>query len=211
MAVKRDIITGNGMPETWVDLFQNKPLAIRNVSIDTVGITNATDLGTNLRLRVGDTVIFARSAPANATTTYTPDIILGPGDLLQGQADSAGRVDLYAVGRRDTAFNRFGMYLMPNVPEEPVLIYEHPLHAGRDVLIHTVVASRTEGSQPAEVNIYAHRHRTDADITLLAARVNVDNFTSVAADYIIQPGDTIWASAEMDRLIDLCIVWEIRQ
>lgn len=211
MTVKRDVIAGNGMPEEWTDLFQNKPLAIRNVSIDTVGITNPTDLSTNLRLRVRDTVVFARSAPANASTTYTPDIILHPGDLLQGQADNVGRVDLYAVGRRDTAFNRFGMYLMPNVPEVPVLVYEHPLHAGRDVVLHTVVASRTEGSQPAEVNIFAHRHRTDVDITLLAARVNVNNFTSVAADYIIQPGDKIWASAEMDRLIDLAIIWEIDQ
>lgn len=209
MPVIRDIISGNGLPVTWIEVFHNPDLALHKVSVDTLGITNSTDLGAVVRVRLDDTVIFTRAATGNTTTTYEPDIIVNPGQRLYATADAPNRVDMYAVGRRDSAFNRFGMYLLPRMPETPKLIYEHPLNAGHRVILHSVVASRRSGTPPSNVDIYASTE--SGKITLLAGRVTTENYRWVQADMILKRGDSLWAMSDQAMQVDMAIVWEIEE
>lgn len=196
------------VPATWTEIYRNPSLAIQNVTIETIGVSNDAGLGSVIHFRINGVVTLTRSVPADTTYTYLPNIILAPGDNFEVSADDVDRLDVYAVGVRGSEWNSWGMSLLPNVTETPQLIYEMPLNAGHELLIEGIVASRVTGTPPAEVDVWVEED-DGTIVTLLTGTVSSTGFIFILSRVILKRGDKVFTSAQADNVIDVNLIWKI--
>lgn len=205
-------VTSDNIPDYWIPLLESPANALHNISVRTIGITNADSMRTLVRLRLNATqldsivsgLILSLSVGNDENVICSPHLIVKPGDSLDVVCDEAAATpDVYAVASRSEFYKLWDTHLFPNVRNgTPVLCHEIPLNAGYGITIHCIGASRVAGVDDQSVEVFVEQTNGKV-ITLLSGKVHKRETLRTDADMIMGRGDKLFIHTSVTDPADI--------